>query len=101
MYPEDIEELFPIVPVRTMVQIVNQPIKIGWQNQTLFLEVHPLMDEDLEKTEDLRSMAYAMIFDETEKKDVVLDTKTIERALREQNGIPVPIATFVSDGFKF
>jgi L,D-transpeptidase ErfK/SrfK len=101
MYPEDIEELFPMIPVRTMVQIVNQPIKLGWQNQTLFLEVHPLMDEDLRKNLDLRGMAEVMIFNETENKDVILDIETIERALQEQNGIPVPITTFVSDGPNF
>jgi L,D-transpeptidase ErfK/SrfK len=101
MYPEDIEELFPIIPVNTMVQLVNQPIKLGWQNQTLFLEVHPLMDEEVEKIQDLQSMAYTMIFEEIENKDAILDIKTIKRALRERNGIPVPITTFISDGFDF
>lgn len=101
MYPEDIEELFPIIPVNTMVQIVNQPIKLGWQNQTLFLEVHPLMDEDQGKNQGPQDMAYAMIFDEIENKDVMLDIKTIKRALQEQTGMPVPISTFVSDGFDF
>ncbi len=101
MYPEDIEELFPIIPVNTMVQIVNQPIKLGWQNQTLFLEVHPLMDEDQGKNQDLLDMAYTMILDETENKDVLLDIKTIKRALQEQTGMPVPISTFVADGFDF
>jgi L,D-transpeptidase ErfK/SrfK len=101
MYPENIEELFPIIPVQTMVQLVNQPIKLGWRNQTLFLEIHPLMDEDLKKNEDLRSTAYEMIFEEIENKNAILDIKTIKQALQEQNGIPVPITTFVSDGFEF
>ncbi len=30
MYPEDIEGLFADIPVGTPVQIVNQPIKLGW-----------------------------------------------------------------------
>jgi L,D-transpeptidase ErfK/SrfK len=100
MYPENIEELFPIIPVHTMVQLVNQPIKLGWLNKTLFLEVHPLMDEDVEKNQDLQSMAYAMIFDEIENKDAILDIPSIKRALREKNGIPIAITTFVSDGFE-
>jgi L,D-transpeptidase ErfK/SrfK len=101
MYPEDIEELFPLIPVKTMVQLVNQPIKLGWRDTTLFIEVHPLMDEDLEKNQDLQSMAYALIFDEIEDKDAILHVKAIKQALREQNGMPVPITTFVSDGFEF
>jgi hypothetical protein len=59
------------------------------------------MDEDLRKNLDLQGMAEVMIFNETENKDVILDIKTIERALQEQNGIPVPITTFVSDGINF
>lgn len=101
MYPENIEELFPIIPVQTIVQLVNQPIKLGWQNQTLFLEIHPLMDEDQKRNGDLQSLAYEMIFEEIENKDAILDIKTIKKALQEQNGIPVPITTFVSDGFNF
>jgi L,D-transpeptidase ErfK/SrfK len=101
MYPEDIEELFPIIPIHTMVQIVNQPIKLGWQDKTLFLEVHPLMDEDLEKNQNLKCIAYEMILEEIENKDAILDIKTIKRALQEKSGMPVPITVFVADGFEF
>jgi len=101
MYPENIEELFPIIPVRTMVQIVNQPIKLGWQDNTLFLEVHPLMDEDQEENQNLLCMAYEMILTEIENKDAILDVKTIKQALEEKNGMPVPITVFVGDGFEF
>ncbi len=101
MYPEDIEELFPIIPVHTMVQIVNQPIKLGWQDTTLFLEVHPLMDEDLGKKQNLMCMAFDMILTEIENKDAILDIKTIKRALQEKSGMPVAITVFVADGFEF
>ena len=101
MYPEDIEELFPIIPIDTMVQIVNQPIKIGWQDKTLFLEVHPLMDEDLENNQNLMCMAFDMILTEIENKDAILDIKTIKRALQEKSGMPVAITVFVADGFEF
>ena len=102
MYPEDIEHLFPIISVGTRVQIVNQPIKVGWQDKTLFLEVHPLMDEDREeKNQNLICIAYEMIFNAIEGKDAILDVKTIKQALQEKNGIPVPITHFVGDGFEF
>lgn len=101
MYPEDIEEFFPLVPVQTMVQIVNQPIKLGWQNKTLFLEVHPYMDEDQEKNQDLQCIAYKMILDAVENKDAILDIKNIKKALEEKSGIPVPITIFIADGFAF
>ena len=40
MFPEDIEALYKTVPVGTAVNIVNQPVKIGWTaDGTLYLEV--------------------------------------------------------------
>ena len=101
MYPEDIEEFFPLVPIQTIVQLVNQPVKLGWQNKTLFLEVHPLMEEDRKKSQELSCIAYKMILDAIENKDAILDITSIKKALEERNGIPVPITTFVADGFEF
>jgi L,D-transpeptidase ErfK/SrfK len=101
MYPEDIEEFFPIVPVHTGVEIVNQPIKLGWQGKTLFLEVHPPLEEDQNVSENLQCIAYAMILDEIENQDAILDIKVIKQALLEKSGMPVPITIFVSDGFGF
>ena len=44
MYPEDIEVLFPMVPVGTEVRIINEPVKVAWVNGELLLEVHPPVD---------------------------------------------------------
>ena len=80
---------------------MNQPIKLGWQNKTLYLEVHPVLDEDLSKDQDAQCIAYGMIFDAIENKDAILDIKTIKKALEEKSGMPVPITVFVADGFEF
>jgi L,D-transpeptidase ErfK/SrfK len=44
MYPEDIEELFPMVPVGTPVYLINEPVKIAWVDGQLLLEAHPPID---------------------------------------------------------
>lgn len=41
MYPEDIRRLFARVAPGTPVTIVDQPVKLGWSGNALFLEVHP------------------------------------------------------------
>ena len=41
MYPEDVEALYPLVPVGTPVRIVNEPVKVAWVDGELLLEVHP------------------------------------------------------------
>ena len=44
LYPENIEELFKMVPVDTPVRLVNQPHKVGWSDGRLYVEVHPPLE---------------------------------------------------------
>jgi L,D-transpeptidase ErfK/SrfK len=41
MYPDDVAQLFPMIPVGTQVRIINQPIKVAWVDGELLLEAHP------------------------------------------------------------
>ena len=56
MYPEDVEELFPLVPVGLPVAVVNQPIKAGLDSGLLYLEVHPELSEE-SRSHEARLMA--------------------------------------------
>lgn len=47
MYNEDVARLFPLVSVGTPVHLVNQPVKLGWENGVLYMEVHQPLDEDV------------------------------------------------------
>ena len=40
MYSEDVEKLFSLVQTGTEVTVVNQPVKLGWSDDELYLEVH-------------------------------------------------------------
>jgi L,D-transpeptidase ErfK/SrfK len=44
MFPEDIEFLFERIRVNTTVRIINAPVKIGWNGDTLVAEIHPLLE---------------------------------------------------------
>ncbi len=44
MFPEDIEFLFQHVNVNTPVRIINVPVKLGWDGETLVAEVHPVLE---------------------------------------------------------
>lgn len=46
MYNEDVAKLFPLVPVGAPVYLVNQPVKLGWKNGWLYMEVSQPLDED-------------------------------------------------------
>jgi L,D-transpeptidase ErfK/SrfK len=44
MYPDDVAELFPLVPVGTTVRLINEPVKVAWVDGELLLEAHPPVD---------------------------------------------------------
>ncbi len=46
MFPEDIEALFPHIGRGTPVHIVNQPLTAGWHGDQLYVDAHPLLEED-------------------------------------------------------
>lgn len=97
MYPEDIEGLFPNVPVGTPVQIVNQPVKIGWLFDTLFIEVHPPLDEHSEESEAFLETAMELINAAWAQRRFVLDAHALKAALNKPDGTPVPIAQAATD----
>jgi L,D-transpeptidase ErfK/SrfK len=47
MYNEDVARLFPLVEVGMPVYLVNQPVKLGWDNGALYMEVSQPLDEDV------------------------------------------------------
>ena len=52
MFPEDVESLFQRLPTGTPVNIVNQPVKAGWLDGALLVEVHPVLPEEAENAFD-------------------------------------------------
>ena len=51
LFPEDIEALYEHVGVGTPVALVNQPYKLGWGDDGLYLEAHRPLNEDVESGE--------------------------------------------------
>lgn len=92
MYPEDIEQLYPQVPVGTQVTLVNQPVKLGWEGDDLYIEVSQTLDEDRMSYDELLALAMNLISKKTARHSVVLDGAVLKRALETPSGIPVVIS---------
>lgn len=82
MYPEDIEALFPQVPVKTPVHIVNQPFKVGWSNDDLYLEVHATDEEKARSPAEVIPPAIA------DAEGVNVDWDAVRKAINENTGLP-------------
>lgn len=97
MYPEDIEKFFPMVPVGTSVNIVDQPVKLGWLFDTLYIEVHPPLEEKQQDPSVLVETAADLIYTIQQRRPLVLDRQALREALEKQNGMPVAIGRSVHD----
>lgn len=92
LLPEDIEELFGKVKTGARVQLVNQSVKLGWDHETLYMEVHPPLEEDQDARENLLRYALELVYAELEKRPAVLLGRELHRAVAEQSGMPVAIS---------
>lgn len=100
MYPEDIRELFDMVPPGTKVTVVDQPILIGWINDDLFLEANPSKTQSNEieiegkaTPKPITDALKKMITDTAGVAAGKIDWQTVHEALQERRGYPVVIAS--------
>jgi L,D-transpeptidase ErfK/SrfK len=91
MFPEDIEQFFKRVPVKTQVRIIHQASKAGWKGDVLYVEVHPPLEgnDDVDAhslTNITRSVVTA-----TKDRDAVVDWDRAEQIFRRATGVPEPM----------
>ncbi len=96
LYPEDIEELFPMVKVKTPVKIVNQPYKVGIRDNKIWLEAHPFLEEDSDQFQDNLTSVVKMIVDLTDEENYRIEWDLAKRIIREMKGIPIVIGRLKS-----
>ncbi len=87
LYPEDIERLFPMVPVGTSGEFTYQPVKIGTRDGTVYAEAHediygynPAIFRETIQVVERRGLAGAV------------DQRMIEAGLQDSGGMPFPIS---------
>lgn len=86
LYPEDIVVLYKLVPIGTKVEMVYEPVKIGFKRGRIFIEVH---QDIYGKINDLFSYAK----DKIKRLNLMdkVDINKVKRAIDIRNGIPVDI----------
>lgn len=88
MYPEDIRALFEQVEVDTPVYIVDQPVKLGWLGDTLFIEIHPPLDEADMGEQELLRQAMDLVQGAFAQRPGRIQGRALRRAVTERSGVP-------------
>ena len=86
LYPEDIEKLFSLISLKTPVEMIYEPVKIGFKQGRIFSEVHP---DIYGKVPDLVEYGLAKVRGKRWEDRVDLDLFSL--SLREAKGLPVDI----------
>jgi L,D-transpeptidase ErfK/SrfK len=99
MYPEDVQSLFELVEPGTSVLVVDQPVKLGWIDGVLFVEVHPTaaQQEQLEAdgrfTPEIPQDLTPRVLKATSGRDVSIDWNAVRAAGIQRLGYPVPVTS--------
>jgi L,D-transpeptidase ErfK/SrfK len=82
MYPEGVQELFGQVSEGTTVTIVDQPYKVGWLGDDLYLEVH--REPDAQRVSARQAIPESV----ASTPGLKMDWRAAERAVNENAGFP-------------
>jgi L,D-transpeptidase ErfK/SrfK len=99
LYPEAITKVYDMFPVGTKVTVVNQPIKVAWIGDELFLEASPTVEQSTQmeengevKEQKLSNEEMKLIIKAAGAYQDRLRWPTIRKAIKERNSYPVAIA---------
>jgi L,D-transpeptidase ErfK/SrfK len=88
MFPEDIAELYKLVPVNTVVRLIDQPYRMGWHGNELYIEVHaPIEGQDDPQTRSLTNITRLLVA-ATQDRSVAIDWAKAEKAFIQATGVP-------------
>lgn len=87
LYPEDIKELFSLVPINTPVTIIRQPVKAGLSRGNVYVEVNR---DPERKRYDYQGAAMDLL----RKKGLSdrVSMEKLQKAIREKKGYPVDVS---------
>ncbi len=93
LYPEHIKRLYPEVTVGTRVEIIYEPVKVGFLNGDIYVEVHP---DSEGRHSDMRKIALERIRELGDTYDI--SSEKLKQALQDRNGVPVRIGSITKGG---
>lgn len=97
MQPEAVESIFNLVPVGLPVTFVDEPVKVGWLGNDLYLEAHiPLEDDPEDDPDTLIEYAHKIINTATQSRPANIDWTLVDQITKDQRGYPIKIGTGIN-----
>ena len=97
MYESDINDFFPSIQSGIPVAIINSPVKVGWQNNHLYMEAHPALIEHSSEYESTLPGTVHQIVERTGGNPVLIDWQAVTYISQEKDGVPHEIGMIVPE----
>jgi L,D-transpeptidase ErfK/SrfK len=97
LYPEDIAQLFAMVPVGTQVRVVNQPFVFGWHAGQLYMQAFDVLEDDSRDWKKTSRKLLSKSFAATLQKQLKTHNEQVNwdvvaTLTHSPRGVPVPIS---------
>jgi L,D-transpeptidase ErfK/SrfK len=88
MYESDIQNFFPSINSGIPIAIINSPVKVGWQDEHLYVEAHKPLEEHDQSAASLAGMV-SMVSDVTKNSaDTLVDWQMLAFVAKAKDGVP-------------
>lgn len=94
LYPEGIEQLFALVATGTKVNIVNQPMKVGFFGDGLYLEFHQPLAEYRQSLAENIANARQTVHAKVASRGLKVADALIDAVVKEETGLPVEVTYY-------
>ena len=97
LFPEDIAQIFKMVPNGTEVRVVNQPYVFGWKDGSLYLQSAGPLEDDKRPWKKQARRLLAVTLSREQRKDLERDHEKIDwgrvaQLVDTPVGVPVPVS---------
>jgi L,D-transpeptidase ErfK/SrfK len=97
LYPEDIAQLFDMIPIGTQVRVVNQPFVFGWKDGQLYMQAFDVLEDDPRdwqkaQTSLLNKSLAARLQKQLKSHNEQVNWNLVSDMAHAPHGVPVPIS---------
>ena len=100
LYPEDIDALFPRLPVGTPVTVIDEDAAVAWVGPRLYVQIYPTKEQSVEIEQTGKIQSHIPSFKllqrvaaAAESQNARVDWTAVERAAYVRTGLPTLVAT--------
>lgn len=88
MYEADIEEFYPTVSRGVPIDIIDEPVKLGWQTNKLYLEMYDILEDSHNANKITLPSVVNTVTDKAKNDTTLIDWQGIMFVVNEKDGIP-------------